>query len=143
MIKITYWDKKYLTVDDFNDILFVSLCLDVITCNEYVFYFLANHELNELKSLNSLTLEGIVNKRFGNFDEFIQNIYMEQEWIREFHLKLLDVFENNWLKTKSTREILHLLEEFRGDFIEYWLDHGKNINLITKYLSLDEQRKDT
>lgn len=133
-----HWDKKSLTIDDFNDILFVSLCLDIITCSEYIFYFLSNHELHELKELNSLTLEGLIDERFGNFDEFLQNIYVEREWIHEFHLKLLNVFESNWLKTKSSKEIFNSLEEFRGDFIEYWLDHGKDVNMVVKYLKSNE-----
>ena len=133
-----HWDKKSLTIDDFNDILFVSLCLDIITCSEYIFYFLSNHELHELKELNSLTLEGLIDERFGNFDEFLQNIYIEREWIHEFHLKLLNVFESNWLKTKSSKEIFNSLEEFRGDFIEYWLDHGKDVNMVVKYLKSNE-----
>lgn len=133
-----HWDKKSLTIDDFNDILFVSLCLDIITCSEYIFYFLSNHELHELKELNSLTLEGLIDERFGNFDEFLQNIYVEREWIHKFHLKLLDVFESNWLKTKSSKEIFNSLEEFRGDFIEYWLDHGKDVNMVVKYLKSNE-----
>lgn len=133
-----HWDKKSLTIDDFNDILFVSLCLDIITCSEYIFYFLSNHELHELKELNSLTLEGLIDERFGNFDEFLQNIYVEREWIHKFHLKLLDVFESNWLKTKSSKEIFNSLEEFRGDFIEYWLDHGKDVNMVVKYLMSKE-----
>lgn len=149
-----YYRGYYITKKEYQDILFMAWCLDLISFWTYI----ENMKLSAVslwQGVPNINQETEKSKKpfipktniklifyLGEecFDELFKAYFNEGNnvWIEEYSTRFCEEMPFIEINIKSYDEYQKLnwryLTKTKTDFIEWWIDHKDNIDLIIKYV---------
>lgn len=124
-----------VTKEELDDIMFAGWCLGIITYYEYLENTgIIGFSVSAQRGLLSLENKFFIYFSFHNdCTKFKEVVLEERDWIHKFHenFKFGLQTHEGYLYPKG---IEAWMEKIKQDTIEYWIEHGKRIEVITKYI---------